>query len=210
MSEATTDLAAAVGRRERKKEDTRRALKQAALSLALEHGVERLTVKEITDTVDVSPRTFFNYFACKEDALVGHTDRVAAELRAAILARPAGEAPLTSLQVAVTQSELLREAHAHRDQALARQRLIHANPSLLARQLSQTASLERAIADAMSVRLGSDSGADLRPQLLAALAASVLRVALRRWAIEGTRLDELIERTFALLTSQLDDHHTSH
>ena len=58
------------GRRERKKAETRRAIRDAALERALELGVEHLTVTEITEAVDISPRTFFNYFSCKEDALV--------------------------------------------------------------------------------------------------------------------------------------------
>jgi len=53
---------ATVGRRDRKKAETREALRWAALRLALEHGYEQLTVEAITEAADVSVRTFFNYF----------------------------------------------------------------------------------------------------------------------------------------------------
>lgn len=51
---------ASLGRRERKKLETRRTIRQAALTLALEEGVDKLTVEAITEAADVSPRTFFN------------------------------------------------------------------------------------------------------------------------------------------------------
>ncbi|MFC7760808.1 TetR/AcrR family transcriptional regulator [Catellatospora bangladeshensis] len=67
--EATTTL------RERKKEATRQALHEATLRLALERGLDAVTVDAVADEAGVSRRTFSNYFANKEDALL-HGDRV--------------------------------------------------------------------------------------------------------------------------------------
>lgn len=203
MTEAPADAPTAMGRREQKKQDTRRALKDAALSLAHANGVDHVTVEDITDAVGVSPRTFFNYFECKEDALIGQTTGVSEEVHAAILNRPAGEPVLQTLRYAVGESHLLREAHSHRENMLARQRLVHDNPALMARQLAQAVALERAIHTALAARMGLDPQQDLRPQLLASVAVGVLRVALRRWAREGARLDELIDESFATLTAEL-------
>ncbi|QGH68796.1 TetR/AcrR family transcriptional regulator [Pseudactinotalea sp. HY158] len=202
MSESIT-TAPPEGLRERKKQDTRRSLRHAAMELALERGLENVTVDEIAEAADVSPRTFFNYFASKEDALIDHTDAVAAELHAAILARPEGEPPLESLRHALAQSEVLRGAHVHRDRTLARQRLIHAHPSLLARQLGQAAALEAAIAAALAERMHLDPTSDPTPQLLGALAGSVLRVSLRRWITGDARLDDLVEESFTILRTRL-------
>ncbi|MED5812519.1 TetR family transcriptional regulator [Mycolicibacterium sp. 050232] len=59
----------APGLRERKKLDTRRALSDAALTLAFERGLENVTREDIANLAGVSLRTFTNYFAGKYDAL---------------------------------------------------------------------------------------------------------------------------------------------
>lgn len=63
--------AATLPLRERKKAETWGALHEAAASLALQHGVDQTTVEAIASRAGVSPRTFFNYFEVKEDAIVG-------------------------------------------------------------------------------------------------------------------------------------------
>src|SRR5260370_34760998 len=88
------------GLRERKKRAVRRARGSAAFRLALERGLENVTIEDITAECDVSLRTFGNYFSSKYEAIcAAGTDRArrtGAELRA----RPARE-PLWQALVSV-------------------------------------------------------------------------------------------------------------
>jgi len=72
---------APVSLRERKKLATRRLLRRAALELVGERGLANVTVEDIAEAADVSPRTFFNYFPSKEAALFGGEPDRAAGLR---------------------------------------------------------------------------------------------------------------------------------
>jgi AcrR family transcriptional regulator len=81
------------GLRERKKLAVRQALGSAALRLAVEQGLENVTVEDITAEADVSLRTFGNYFSSKYEAICAIGTEALAE---AIAAR-------TGTQVAVRQ-----------------------------------------------------------------------------------------------------------
>lgn len=59
------------GLRERKRRATRKAIQAAIVDLAARHGYDRVTVEEISAAADISPRTFFNYFPSKDDAVIG-------------------------------------------------------------------------------------------------------------------------------------------
>lgn len=172
------------GLRERKKLETRQSIRRAALDLAIELGLENLTVEAIAQAADISPRTFFNYFSRKEDALVTDADQAAVALRPHIVARPPQEAPLQAIRAVITENDPFRLMNADRDRALARQKLVQDNPVLLARQLGRYAVLESAFAEAVGERLDVDPDTDLRPALVASVAAAALRVAIRHWTAD--------------------------
>ncbi len=89
------------GLRERKKLAVRQALGSAALRLAVERGLENVTVEDITAEADVSLRTFGNYFSSKYEAICAiGTDR-ARRIGAELLARPPGEPLWEAIVVAM-------------------------------------------------------------------------------------------------------------
>lgn len=93
--------------RERKKRRTREALVRAALELFATQGYERTTVDEIAEAVDVSQRTFFRYFAGKEDAAFAVQEMTEAHFVAAVRARPPHEPPMEALRQAVLELSLI-------------------------------------------------------------------------------------------------------
>ncbi|UBU13071.1 TetR/AcrR family transcriptional regulator [Nonomuraea gerenzanensis] len=94
--------------RERKKQQTRQALMDAAGRLFDEQGYEATTVDQIAAAAGVSPRTFFSYFRHKADLL--HTnlyERLDAGVAAILAGRP-GESPAELLARAF--DEMLAES----------------------------------------------------------------------------------------------------
>lgn len=195
-----TEHAQGLGRREQKKRETRRAIRDAALDLAMENGLENLTVEAIAQTAGVSPRTFFNYFASKEDALVTQAAESADQVCKLLLERPSEEPPLEALRQAVIHSDYFGADPVNRERVLARQRLTQSHPSLMAHHLGKIAQVERMFADALAERMGVDAEDDITPQLLAAVVMSATRVAVRQWVRKGELpLYGLLETTFKQL-----------
>ena len=69
-SSAAEPADAVPGLRERKKEQKRERLKQAAFDLFAERGFDDVTVDEVADRAEVSKSTLFRYFETKEDLLL--------------------------------------------------------------------------------------------------------------------------------------------
>ncbi|MBB6553686.1 TetR/AcrR family transcriptional regulator [Nonomuraea rubra] len=198
------------GRRERKKQATRAALREAALRLALRHGVEHVTVEQIASEADIALRTFFNYFSSKEEAVVAAAAAGAEAVIAEFRARPAGESVLRALREAVLT--VVDRDHAAGHDYIRASRLIRRTPSLRPHELAVLAAQEKALADAITGRL-SPAPAGIYPALCAATALTALRVVLGRWlehagdseeAPPMAVLREEIDQAIAALAAGLD------
>lgn len=160
-----------VGLRERKKTETRAALSAAALRLALEKGADNVRVDEIAEAANVSPRTYNNYFASREQAIVaGITASRALQVVEALRSRPVDE-PLVESIIAAFAAQY-REPPT---EALA---LINSTPALREAYLDSTSSMEPPIADVISARTGKDP---LGAEVLAAAVSAAARIAVQRW-----------------------------
>ncbi|OUD01918.1 TetR family transcriptional regulator [Streptomyces swartbergensis] len=183
--------------RERKKQRTRDALLRAAMELFATRGYEETTVDDIAAAVDVSQRTFFRYFAGKEEAAFYVPRLAETQVVEAVRARPPGEAPLEALRRAVleswdTISETIEEivpVELH----MRVYRVIESTPALLAAHLRRAAELEEELARIIAEREGLDVDADPRPRIVVALFGGVIRVTERLWSagddlsLEGMR-----------------------
>ncbi|RJL21728.1 TetR/AcrR family transcriptional regulator [Bailinhaonella thermotolerans] len=133
-----------VGLRERKKLRTRRALVEAALRLFSEKGYEETTVAEIAAAVDVSTRTFFSYFASKEDVVFFDSAVRMREAIAVMRDRRPGEGPIDLLM------RVVKGVGADHELTVAltpvRTRLIMTVPALQARALLLMFGTQRVLA----------------------------------------------------------------
>jgi AcrR family transcriptional regulator len=170
------------GMRERKKHETRAVLRRVALRLALERGVENVTAEAIAAEADVAPRTFHNYFANKEEAIVAELIERLIELADSLRARPAGEPIWDSLENAIIA--MLSRQPPEMAKAM---RMIKASRSLQGPLLEAFDQGSRVLATAVAERTGTDTERDLYPRLVAAAAAMALRTATDVW-IEGGSL----------------------
>ncbi|WP_233521581.1 TetR/AcrR family transcriptional regulator [Streptomyces triticagri] len=179
----------APGLRERKKQRTRDALLRAALELFITHGYENTTVDAIVEEVDVSQRTFFRYFAGKEEAAFAVQEMVERHFTAVLRERPADEPPLEALRQAVLASwddvgeaiERVVPVDVYMRACL----LIESTPALLAVQLRRSVESEDEIARIVAAREGVDVDADPRPRVAVATFSGVMRLTGRLWGAGG-------------------------
>ncbi|MER8220975.1 TetR family transcriptional regulator [Streptomyces sp. NPDC094143] len=190
--------------RERKKQRTRDALLRAALELFATRGYEETTVDDIAAAVDVSQRTFFRYFAGKEETAFFVPRLAEALVVDAVRARPRDEVPLEALRRAVVESwDTIHEAVDELvpiDLHMRVYRVIESTPALLAAHLRRAAELEEQLARIIAEREGLDVDADPRPRIVVALFGGVIRVTERLWSAgDDLTLDGLRELTTAYL-----------
>lgn len=91
------------GRREANKRATRQALQEAADRLFAEQGYASTTVRDIAAAAGVTERTFFRYFAGKEELILDDALSWLPVLQERVRARPAREDPVTALRRAVLE-----------------------------------------------------------------------------------------------------------
>ncbi|MDP9841678.1 TetR/AcrR family transcriptional regulator [Streptosporangium lutulentum] len=144
-------MAESSGLRERKKLRTRRALIEAALRLFTEKGYEETTLAEIAAAVDISPRTFFSYFATKEDVIFFDSQARLDRALAVLAERRPGET-VAELMLRVVEHSLAW-ATVPDDEAVgltaARVHLIMSVPALQARALHVLVDSQRGLAEAL-------------------------------------------------------------
>jgi AcrR family transcriptional regulator len=193
-----------MGLRERKKQETRRAIVSVALRLACERGGPcGVTVEDISEAANISPRTFFNYFATKEDAILDIDAQRLGRLGALVLARPVAEPPLEALRqglIEVSDDYLQRV-----EEWSARMQLVRDYPSLYPTYIASFALAEREMVVAIADRTGLDPIKHLYPSVVVACALAAMRQSALHWQAAGSSasLTDLIDEAFAQLAAGL-------
>jgi AcrR family transcriptional regulator len=196
-----TALPGMPGLRQRKRQQTRERLTRAAMALFLERGFAATTLDDIAAAADISRRSFFHYFASKEDVVFAWQEESTAALIAAVATRPASESMLAAAENAIFA--IVRQLKP--GEVIAMARLKRDNPALQARDQVKHEKFERALAQALSKRAGHKPER-LEARLVAMIATGAMRIGGELWAAEGAREkpEALVKRMFAAIRAILD------
>jgi AcrR family transcriptional regulator len=162
----------------RKQQMVRGAIYDAAIPLFARKGFDETTVEEVAQAAGVSRRSFFRYFASKDDLLAQNVVNYGNVLAATV----------TACAPTLTQLETVRETV----QTVLKQVVVQphtrriieiAQRSASARQAhgSRMSDVEDALATAFAARLKSPSRDDLKPRMLATLTLSSMNLAVIAW-----------------------------
>ncbi|NUP45635.1 MAG: TetR family transcriptional regulator [Streptomyces sp.] len=176
----------AEGLRERKKRQTRQALSQATIALAVRRGWSNVRIEDIAAAVNVSERTFRNYFSGKAEAVAAtHLDRMTRVAR--LVGEQPATVPLWEVIGTALQVEFAPEDSTEHQSATPREQHrqavweVLAEPAVQAEVMRADQMAMGVLAEAIGARTGTDPEADLYPKLVAAAVGAVVGTALTHW-----------------------------
>ena len=180
----------------RKQQVVRAALSAAAEELLLARGFDKITVEQIAQAAGVSRRTFFRYYAAKEEVLVERFDQLGEQLLAELAARPREEPPLLAIRNALVPA--VEAGLAEPDLVRTTLRLLRETSALRRAMMERRNRLEERIAALMARRLGA-ARSDNTPMLLAFLTRALHDTAFNAWYDHETDdiaglVDDLVRR----------------
>lgn len=205
MSPRTPDAAAPrTSLRERKKVQTRQAIRAAAYRLFAEHGYDATPVDRIAAEADVSPSTVFRYFPTKEDIVL--TDEYDDMMADMLRNRPVGEPPLVSVRMVMHESlsGILGDPD-QRAEMVQREKLVRDVPAIRARAHESMSLTGRLLGGIIAARTGRPADA-LEVRVFTAAVFSVLHEATMFWVEKAPEEDllVLIDRSLRILNRGLD------
>lgn len=184
-----------MGLREAKKRELKGELSRAGIRLFSKRGFAETTIDDIVDPLGVSKRTFFRYFATKEDVVFAWYEELTGELCAALAVRPLAESPFDA--VCETLASLLHYYDDDPEWARAMLRLTNETPSLLGKSYEKRAMWEHALAIELQPRLPK-RGAELRANVIVGAAMAAFTRGVEAWAAgDATSLRACIDKAFA-------------
>lgn len=182
MSTDTASPRPAPDRRARNRERTHRALVDAAIELFHAEGFDAVPVERVADAAGVSPRTFFRYFATKEDVVLADYEAAFDVWEEETSTALPGETVLEVIRRGVHRIAVdYRARPDHWDRFFS---LVTAEPALQRRLLVSRAHLLDRAARSLARLLGLGP-TDPRPAALAAAAMTATDVAVRAWYASG-------------------------
>lgn len=189
--------------RERKKQRTRELLIETANRLFLEQGFDGTTVDQIADAAGVSQRTFFRYFASKDDVVFSKHDERIRRFRQLLESHGDGQGPAAAVRAALT--EFAQDYQHQRRELLREWRIVTGSPLLIARDVEQDLEFEQAIAEVLQAGDPAGSATDLKARIIAGAIFGAIRATMQEWFSLGCKQDlvELGRECFEILEKGL-------
>jgi len=190
-----------LGLRERKRLATRRAIQLAVLDLSADRGFESVTVDEISRVADISPRTFFNYFASKEEALIGDGPTLPRDERRESFVAAGADADILTGIGDLLAGGAVDQSGTDLDLVTRRRELLKAHPHLFAIRMANMRAFEDEMTELVVERLRADAPetaesereTEQRARLITLVAFAAMKHAWAVWA-DGAGGDELSAR----------------
>lgn len=182
---------ASPGLRERKRAATERAIVDATMKLAADHGFAATTIDDIAAAAGIARRTVFRYFPTKEDIVLDPRRLDRAYALTALRQRRAGTDDVE--RVMDVLAELQRRAFAmfRPDHQLVLHRLSHDEPALAARSFLLMQEMRDVVVEALLPKRASRAER-LRVRLLAMACIVAVDASVTIW-IEGGMKEDLGE-----------------
>lgn len=171
--ESDAHTRSALGLRERKKRETRKAIADAAIRLFDRQGFQNTTIAQIAAAADVAPRTVSSYFPVKEELALPDQRKTMQGLYAHLTDRPPRVTALEALRTWIEESMSRWEKDAE-EMHLSR-RVIDAEPELRAYERAVMGEIVDVLRLEFARDLGRDED-DLEPRMAAAATMAVFEV----------------------------------
>src|SRR5262245_44633650 len=164
--------------RERQKWLAQSTIEETALRLFLQQGYEHTSIQDIADAVKMSPRTFFRYFASKDEVLLGPMRTAQQEALRALQGVSPASTPHAALRVMLTS--LAHRYEEQRDTFVLRYQVVMQSPSIASLFLFTFVEAEPVISQALRAHLEEATDHN-EIRFLVALHMAALRVAIEQW-----------------------------
>jgi AcrR family transcriptional regulator len=175
-----------VGLRERKKMLAREAIEEAALRLFHEQGYENTSIEDIAEAVVMSPRTFFRYFASKEDVVFASWQEIVDTVVVFLSQHPQDESLYEVLSAVLNHISTIFQTR--RERSLIMYQVVTTTPALIPPYLYLLTSLEQIIHTIIIQRWSTQQN-DQHILLTIAAAITSFRVTLQFWLQDGGQED---------------------
>ena len=170
----------------------RQKVVETGMRLFVKQGFDATTTMQIAEEVGISSRSFFRYFASKEELVLGHLAPQGEVVASALAAQPADASPWDALRAAF---DSLRRLPDYNDEhQLVLTKMIYGTPTLRARYMDKRMNWMTLLAPEIAVRLRTvgdvpEGDLELVARAIVGAALTCLSLAAEAWAAQDGRVD---------------------